>query len=237
MKIRLGITFVVCALAGCGGGGYGGGSTTPVPARRFTIGGVVAGLESPVVIQNNLGDDLTVSADGLFTFATPVRAGAPYSVTVKTQPSMPSQVCRIGNGAGVANSNVVDVLVVCDEPAATSLDRGTEMSGAADFPSVDGPVYALAPDGAGGWYIGGLFDHAGGLERHNLAHILPDLSVDPGFAIGFTDGLVSSIAPADGVIHVGGTFSHVDGAERNHLAAVDARGALLPWNPDSGPLP
>jgi hypothetical protein len=47
------------------------------------------------------------------------------------------------------------------------------------FPQVNGTIDAVAPDGAGGWYIGGYFTEVGDLPRNNIAHILPDFTVDP----------------------------------------------------------
>jgi hypothetical protein len=51
------------------------------------VGGTVTGLSSDtsVVLQNNGGDDTTVTTDGPFAFAIPV-ASSKYSVTVLTQP-------------------------------------------------------------------------------------------------------------------------------------------------------
>ena len=76
-------------------GGGGGGGTGP-----FTIGGSVVGLKGTgLVIQDNGGDALTISADGTFTFKTAV-TGA-YLVLVKTQPtSVPAQTCSVSNGSG-----------------------------------------------------------------------------------------------------------------------------------------
>jgi hypothetical protein len=45
------------------------------------------------------------------------------------------------------------------------------------FPVVDGAVTLVAPDGAGGWYIGGSFTSVGGLPRSRLAHINADNTV------------------------------------------------------------
>lgn len=47
------------------------------------------------------------------------------------------------------------------------------------LPRVEGRVYAVASDGAGGWYVGGLFTEVGGASRSNLARILADGSVSP----------------------------------------------------------
>lgn len=80
-------------------------------ANQYTIGGTAAGLIRPVVLQNNSGDSLTVSADGTFVFASTVTAGAAYSVTVLTQPG--GQICTLSNESGTANTNVTSVSVSC----------------------------------------------------------------------------------------------------------------------------
>jgi 6-phosphogluconolactonase len=111
------VVILCCILAGCGGGG--GGSRTPPPApgpQTFSVGGTVVGLEAVgLVLQNNGGPDLAISTSGSFAFPTQLVSGAPYSVTIKTQPSAgPAQVCSVTNGSGtVASSAVVDVTVTC----------------------------------------------------------------------------------------------------------------------------
>lgn len=104
---------VSLALAACGGGGGGGGTSTPVTGTtQYTIGGTTSGLTGTgLVLQDNGGDDLAVSGNGPFTFATKVNAGATYSVTVKTQPS--GQTCTVTGGSGTASANVTSVAVAC----------------------------------------------------------------------------------------------------------------------------
>jgi hypothetical protein len=83
-------------------------------ATAFTIGGTVSGLASgeAVVLQNNGADNLTLNANGSFTFVAPINIGAPYSVTVLTQPV--GQTCTVTNGTGtVAAANVTNVTLVC----------------------------------------------------------------------------------------------------------------------------
>ena len=58
-------------------------------AASFSVGGAVSGLSGTVVLQDNGGDNLSVSASGPFTFATALASGAAYGVTVKTNPSGP----------------------------------------------------------------------------------------------------------------------------------------------------
>ena len=82
----------------------------------FTVGGTVTGVVGTgLVLQNNGGDNLTVTANGAFTFATPVATGGPYSVTILTQPSGPAQNCTVtaGTGSGTASANVTTVAVTC----------------------------------------------------------------------------------------------------------------------------
>ena len=47
----------------------------------------MSGLSGTVVLEDNGGDDLSVSANGTFTFATQLAQNAAYDVTVKTYPS------------------------------------------------------------------------------------------------------------------------------------------------------
>jgi len=100
-------------------GTAGDGSVTDVQVScttaRFSVGGTVTGLlGAGLVLRNGTGDTVAVSADGDFTFATPVASGASYSVTVMTQPSLPTQACAVAGGAGtVGASNVSSVAVTC----------------------------------------------------------------------------------------------------------------------------
>ena len=61
----------------------------------FTVGGTVSGLLGHgLVLRNNGGNDLTIGANGAFTFATPLATGAAYAVTVLTQPTAPARPAR-----------------------------------------------------------------------------------------------------------------------------------------------
>ena len=82
--------------------------------NTFTVGGAVTGLASgqQVTLNNNTGDPLTVTADGSFTFATPVAFNGGYAVTVGTQPT--GQTCSVSNGTGAGvTANVANVAVTC----------------------------------------------------------------------------------------------------------------------------
>ena len=78
----------------------------------------MSGLSGTVVLQDNGGDNLSVSANGGFTFATALASGAAYNVTVKTSPS--GQTCTVSSGSGtVASANVTNVAVTCAASATT----------------------------------------------------------------------------------------------------------------------
>ena len=83
-------------------------------AKTFTIGGTVSGLSAStsVTLLDNGTNALTVSANGSFTFTTPIASGAIYDVTVGTEPT--GETCTITNGSGtVGSANVTNVAVVC----------------------------------------------------------------------------------------------------------------------------
>ena len=80
--------------------------------NTYTVGGTVSGLTGTVVLQDNGADDLSISSNGTFTFATKVADGAGYNVTVKTRPS--GQNCMASSNTGtIAGANVTNVSVVC----------------------------------------------------------------------------------------------------------------------------
>jgi N-acetylneuraminic acid mutarotase len=109
----------------CSGGGgklndlweYQGWSTSgphtyPNPPATYTVGGTVSGLSgSGLVLQDDSADNLAISADGSFTFATALPSGDAYSVSILTQPS--GQYCTVANGLGNVSSNVTSVQVSC----------------------------------------------------------------------------------------------------------------------------
>ncbi|MBN2158745.1 MAG: hypothetical protein JW807_05065 [Spirochaetes bacterium] len=107
-------------------------------------------------------------------------------------------------------------------------------------PYIDGAVNAVAPDGKGGWYIGGWFFRVGNKPKNNLAHIRPDGSVDDWNPIA--NGDVMAIAVSGNLVYVGGYFNDggvagtitIGGRSRNYIAVLDAgTGVATDWNPDA----
>jgi len=88
--------------------------STNVPTY-YTVGGTITGLSSgTVILENNGGDDLARSADGSFTFATPLADCTSYSVTVAQQPGNDLLCSTVANAAGwISGANVTDVQVAC----------------------------------------------------------------------------------------------------------------------------
>ena len=82
-----------------------------LPGDRNTLGGTIGGIPAGVtVVLTTGGEDLPLSADGGFTFATPLAAGAAYAVTVKSKPD--GTGCVVRNGTGVVAAAAVDTVQV-----------------------------------------------------------------------------------------------------------------------------
>lgn len=114
-----------CSVAAASGLMAGANVTLNVTCSTdsFSIMGTISGLVGTVVLRNNGGDDLTVSANGHIMFDTAVLSGNPYAVTVYQQPSTMS--CWVSSGSGtVGNAHVADVIVTCGRILFVDDDRG-----------------------------------------------------------------------------------------------------------------
>ena len=193
------------------GSGSGSGSGTPV----YTVGGTVSGLSGTVVLQDNGGDSLSVSANGSFTFATSLAAGAPYSVTVASSPS--GQACTAANASGtVGSANITSVTVSCQKIGPLSVSYvSTDANGVATYnmtsPIVSGgatePLRVLNPTnpalgvahnflialpvepGEGTTYGDGMstLESLNAQNQYNLTIIEPSFAIDPWYADSATD--------------------------------------------------
>ena len=93
---------------------------TPVAASTFTVGGTITGFPSgtSITLLDNGGDALTLTntsnaTSENFVFATPLAAGAAYSVAVHTPPT--GETCSVGNGSGtIGSANVTNVNISCE---------------------------------------------------------------------------------------------------------------------------
>jgi hypothetical protein len=126
------VIVLATVLAACGGGDGGGGNAAlppPTPiVQSHTLGGTVGGLGgSGLVLQSGAGEALAVTGNGVFTFATPLKTGTAYAVSVKTQPASPAQICSVGKAGGtMPDADVSDVTVLC---ATNSYTIGLTVSG------------------------------------------------------------------------------------------------------------
>jgi hypothetical protein len=99
-------------------------------ANTYTIGGMISGLAGTVVLQDNGGDNLTLTTNGSFAFATPLAMGATYTVTVFSEPTSPAQACALsGNTGTVGSADVTTVEVVCTTDSFTIGGMVTTLSG------------------------------------------------------------------------------------------------------------
>ncbi len=105
------VGLMVCA---CGGTDY-----SSIPAYKFTIGGSISGLQNNQLgLLLNGANSQSFSANGTFTFSTPVTSGSNYVVTIGTQPA--GQTCSVSNPSGTAvKANVSNVTVMCAENSFT----------------------------------------------------------------------------------------------------------------------
>jgi hypothetical protein len=88
----------------------------------YTIGGTVSGLSGKgLVLRDNVGNNLAVSANGSFKFTTAIDSGHSYDVIVFTEPSSPAQTCAVTDGIGRASANVTSVRVACTTTKAGNL--------------------------------------------------------------------------------------------------------------------
>lgn len=119
-------------------------------------------------------------------------------------------------------------------------DTGSAVSITADssapnpaFPTFNGPVSAMTPDGSGGWFFAGSFTTVGGFQRTNLVHILSDLSVAP-VQYPPVQGAISSLAVVGSQLILGGSFTfNTPAGPRYYLAAVESlTGVPNTWNPN-----
>ncbi len=84
---------------------------------EYLVGGQFSGLlaGNVIILQNNAGDDLTLTENEAFVFNTPVAVGANYAVTISSQPNNPIQPCSVSNGTGaISDQDITNVLVTCE---------------------------------------------------------------------------------------------------------------------------
>jgi len=184
----------------------------------FTISGTVSGLVGGgLVLQNNAADSISVSADGSFTFPTPLLSGASYLITAPTQPTQPSQQCSIDGGAGTAiDANITNVVVICSTSAftiggtVTGLAGGglvLQNNGADDLPiSADGTFAFTIPVASGAMFAVTVASQPSGPTQtcevtggsgtvggDNVGSVVINCSTDRFLITGSVSGLIGTV--------------------------------------------
>jgi hypothetical protein len=99
--------------------------------NSYTVSGNISGLlGSGLVLQNNLGDDINISANGSFTFSQSIADTSNFNVSVLSNPTSPSQICSASNNTGTVNgANVNSITIVCSTNSYTIGGMITGLSG------------------------------------------------------------------------------------------------------------
>lgn len=166
---RAAVAFAILVLAACGGSGSSG---SRMPPTYYTIGGSVTGLSgSGLVLRDNGGDNVKVTANGMFTFATRLTSGTAYAASVATQPTSPIQTCRISNGSGtVSTGSITSISVTCKTPVLTIVAGSFTGPGSVDGTGAEArfnDATGIATDTAGNIYV---VDYA---ENNTIRKITP----------------------------------------------------------------
>lgn len=123
-----------------------------------------------------------------------------------------------------------------DDPSAPTVIPETPTNLDASFDPGIGPdyyIYSIAPQSDGKILIGGDFFNYNGTERHKIARLNADGSLDTGFDPGLGVGdltdyrwLYSIAVQGDGKILIGGSFNTYNGTIRNNIARLNDNGSL-----------
>jgi hypothetical protein len=98
------------------------------------------------------------------------------------------------------------------------------------FPYLDGFVYASAPDGNGGWYVGGIFTVRGSTLK-NMVHVRSDGRVDEAWRPR-VEGTVFAMVLSGNTLFIGGNFALNADFSKSNLAAINVTtGTFTHWRP------
>jgi hypothetical protein len=163
-------------------------------------------------------------------------------VSLDAEPLTTSRLSWVTNGPVNAATTIGDRLYIGGEftrvaprtSALGGLFSVSPVTGAAvpGLPLVDGEIFDVEPDGAGGLYIGGRFNVVAGVTRPNLARILADGTVDPVFAPATAPGIGPVMSIARGTARL-----FLMGQETRPYAVDPTTGARIPYFPDTNFYP
>ena len=186
----------------------------------FTVGGFVSELEgSGLVLQNNAGDNLRVTANGAFVFETKVPDGTGYAVTVRKQPSDPAQTCVVGSLSGGDGTGTIDaaavsnISVVCGAHFAYATNAGDDSISSYALNPVTGTLTAIGTPIATG---ASPFAIVASPDKKHVYVVNRGSDDVSAYAVDATSGALTEIA--------GSPFPAGDGPE---ALAFDASGSHL----------
>jgi hypothetical protein len=203
----------------------------------FVVGGNVSGLigGAAVVLEDNGGDDLAVSQNGGFTFATPVMDTAAYAVTVKNNPA--GETCTVSSGSGaLAGADVSTAAVSC---TALPFHLGGTVSGlaAGDAVIIKNGNDAITVNANGSFALPTEVNYGDGfhVSAHGTGHAI--CSVSGGIAtMPAKDVWEVSVACSDNSVTVGGTasglnagqsFTMLDNGDTDFPVTITANGPFV----------
>jgi 6-phosphogluconolactonase (cycloisomerase 2 family) len=136
MGFRISVLVLAAALASC----------SSKKTTTYTLSGLVSGLSgSGLVLQIN-GNTAPITSNGPVTIESGFDNGTAFIITVKTQPSNPSQTCAVGNPTGTFDGgSISNVIINCVTNTYTLGGTISGLSGA----STDAASVALDNNGLG----------------------------------------------------------------------------------------
>jgi hypothetical protein len=120
------------------------------PAITYSVGGTVVGLagvppnngpetDGEFILENVLGNTLTITENGSFTFATPEALNDQYEISILHSASTQTQGCTLWDYKGVVTGNITSIVVDCAHDDWTWID-GTNIAG-----TIAAPQYGSFP--------------------------------------------------------------------------------------------
>jgi len=196
-------------------------------ATTYSIGGTLSGLApgGAVVLQDNGGDNRTLTSNGNFLFETQLANSARYNVTVFTQPTGHTCATKASGSGTVASANIASLQITCAAHASnlgipaptrivyTQLDSSTFV-----VPTgITSLIVTVTGGGGGGGGNGGPAYGGGG-----GAIVTSTLSVTPGQNLNLYVGEGGGHSPYGGG---GGGSSTVDPGSAQQIIAGGGGGS------------
>jgi hypothetical protein len=150
----------VCSVVN-GTGTISNANVTNIQVNCTTTGYTIVGTAYGVVgtgltLQLNGSNNVAVTQSGTFSgFPPAIPTGTAYSVTVATQPSMPTQDCTLSNAQGTIGTADINLQVICLTPASGTppVAHNAYFIGTASNPTTTNSVVLVVPTNDSGTVI------------------------------------------------------------------------------------